>query len=77
VKQALIASVSLATLLLVGACGSDQYTTSGGDSEPFTVETRYTNDLTYNVYTACIKGDKVFITSTGLAVIHNHEECAK
>jgi hypothetical protein len=77
VKRALVASVTVVALLLVGACGSDQYTTSGGNSEPFTVETRHTNDLTYNVYTACIKGDKVFITSTGLAVIHNHEECDK
>lgn len=75
-SKALSVLLSVSLVLLVGSCGSDQYTTSGGNSEPYTVETRYTNDLTYNIYTSCIKGDKVFVTSTGLAVIHNHEECA-
>lgn len=74
-KRPLICLVTAVAMLLVSSCGAEDSSGLQGVSEPYTVEKRYTNDLTYNLYTFCINKDKVFITSTGLAAIHNHEEC--
>ena len=75
-RKGLIASVSLATMLLVGSCGLTPETPPVKDSNPFTVVRHpNTNQYLSSLYTGCMGKDKIFMFDRGIAVVHNHEEC--
>jgi hypothetical protein len=79
VKQALIASVSLATLLLVGSCGTGGSDTSVTTTEPVTTLDAFQLDGSYDFKVFCRKGDKYYVSDVyhgwDLEVFPGHKDC--
>lgn len=78
-RKALIASVSLATLLLVGSCGSSNSDTSVTTTEPVTVLDRFQVDEGFDIKVFCRHGDKYYMSDVyhgwDLEVFPGHKDC--
>lgn len=78
-RKALIWSVSLATLLLVGSCGVSDSGASVTTTEPITVLDSFQLDGGYDFKVFCRHGDKYYVSDVysgwDLEVFPGHKDC--
>lgn len=78
-RKALISSVSLSTLLLVGSCGVSGSDTSVTTTEPVTVLDRFQVDGGFDIKVFCRHGDKYYMSDVyhgwDVEVFPGHKDC--